>query len=226
MRSSSINSRMAAQRSHSLTRRWTSGRDMRRRSGRGGKCGPRPPAPFALLPLAPFQPDQKTVAQHHRERMPMKAIPAPPLILIPAQLRFGFLMILLHPVATVRILHQHGQGRVCREVTPEILPVPVLPPSGALPNQPADVAGALTIDPPAAQGKKLGSPPACGPCAPRDRLPVLERLRRQHVISPPPRALVPASQRHAEIGPHRYHMALPSLLQAIEEIGMVSVIGI
>ena len=39
MRSNSINSRMAAQRSHSLPRRWTSGRGMRRRSGRGGKSG-------------------------------------------------------------------------------------------------------------------------------------------------------------------------------------------
>ena len=54
MRSNSINSRMAAQRSHSLTRRWTSGRDMRQRSGRGGKCGPRPPVPFAVLSLSPF----------------------------------------------------------------------------------------------------------------------------------------------------------------------------
>src|SRR2546427_7897862 len=191
MRSSSINSRRAAQRSHSLTRRWTSGRGLRRRSGRGGKCGPRPPAPFAVLPLAPFQPDQKTVAQHHRDRMPMKALPAPPLILIPAQFRFGFLMILLHPVAAVGILHQHGQGRVCREVTPEILPIPGLASSGALPNQPADVAGALAIDPPAAQGEKLGPPPARGPPAPRHRLPVPERRRRPHLIAPPPRALPP-----------------------------------
>src|SRR2546425_10515577 len=197
MRSSSINSWMAAQRSHSLTRRWTSGRGLRRRSGRGGKCGPRPPAPFAVLPLAPFQPDQKTVAQHHRDRMPMKAIPAPPLILIPAQFRFGFLMILLHPVAAVGILHQHGQGRVCRGVTPEIFPIPGLASSGALPNQPADVAGALALDPPAAQGEKLCPPPARGPRAPRDRFPVLERPRPPHVIGPPHPALPPPAHRHA-----------------------------
>src|SRR5215470_11323875 len=104
MSSNSINSRMAAQRSHSLTRRWSCGSGTRRRSGRGGKSGPRPPTHLAALPLPPFQPHQKTIAQHYGDGVAMKAIPAPPLILIPAQLGFGFLMILLHPVATVGIL--------------------------------------------------------------------------------------------------------------------------
>src|SRR5215831_14369792 len=148
MRSNSINSRMAARRSHSLTRRWTSGSGTRRRSERGGKSGPRPPAHFAVLPLPPFQPDQKTVAQHHREGVPMKAVPTPPLILIPAQLCFRFFMILLHPVAAMRILDPHGQRCSSREVTPEILPVSVLAPGGALPHQPANVADAITIHPP------------------------------------------------------------------------------
>ncbi len=129
MSPSSINARMAAPRSPSRTRRWTSGSGPRRRSGRGGKNGPRPTVPFALLPLAPFQPDQKTVAQQHRKRVPMNPPPAPPLILIPAQLRFRFLLIVLHPVAARRILDQHGQRRVGGEITPEILPVPVLAPA-------------------------------------------------------------------------------------------------
>src|SRR5712692_11100622 len=123
MSANAINSRTAAQSSHSLTRRWTSGSGTRRRSGRGGKSGPRPPAHLAALPLPPFQPDQKTIAQHPRDGVPMKPIPAPPLILIPPQLRFRFFMILLHPVATVRILDHHGQRRRGREVTPAILPV-------------------------------------------------------------------------------------------------------
>src|SRR2546427_803346 len=189
MRSSSINSRRAAQRSHSLPRRWTSGRGLRRRSGRGGKCGPRPPAPFAVLPLAPFQPDQKTVAQHHRDRMPMKAIPAPPLILIPAQFRFGFLMILLHPVAAVGILHQHGQGRVCREVTPEILPIPGLASSGALPNQPADVAGGPPLPPPAPPRGEHWPPPP--PCPSPARAPAGAAWRPR----PPPAADIAVSPR-------------------------------
>src|SRR5229473_687637 len=194
MSANAINSRTAAQRSHSLTRRWTSGGGTRRRSGRGGKSGPRPSAPCSLLPLPPFQPDQKTVAQHHRVRMPMKPVPAPPLILIPAQLRFGFLMILLHPVAPMGILDQHGQRRRDREVTPEIFPVPPLTASGALPNQPAAMPGTLAIDPPAAQRQKLRSPPALGPLAPRDGLPVPEQVRRQCGIGPEHGALQPASQ--------------------------------
>src|SRR5690242_3951821 len=143
MSSNSINSRMAAQRSHSLTRRWTSGRGVRRRSGRGGKSGPHPSAHFALLALAHFQPHQKSIAQHHGDGVAMKAIPAPSLILFPAQLGFGFLMILLVPVAAVGIFDHPGQRRGGREVTPEILPVPVLAPAGALPNQPAHMAAAI-----------------------------------------------------------------------------------
>src|SRR3989442_3905379 len=91
-------------------------------------CG----APARTLPARP----ENCSSASPCDRMPMKAIPAPPLILIPAQFRFGFLMILLHPVAAVGILHQHGQGPGCREGTPEILPIPRLAPSGAFPNQP------------------------------------------------------------------------------------------
>src|SRR5262252_1790339 len=133
MSSNSINSRMAAQRSHSLKRRWSSGNGRRRRSGRGGKSGPRAPAQLAALALPPFQPHQKTIAQHHGDGVAMKAIPAPSLILIPAQLGFGFLMILLDPVAAVRILDHPGPRHGSREITPEILAVPMLAPSGALP---------------------------------------------------------------------------------------------
>src|SRR5215471_15791892 len=116
MRPDAINSRMAAQR-HSLSWRWTSGSGIRRRSGRGGKSAPRASAHCALLALAHFQPHQKTIAQHDGDGMAMKAIPAPSLILIPAQLGFGFLMILLDPVATVRILDHSGQRHGGREIT-------------------------------------------------------------------------------------------------------------
>jgi hypothetical protein len=118
MRPDASNSRTAAQRSHSLSRRWTSRNGIRRRFRRGGKGAPQASAHFALLALSHFQPHQKTIAQHYGDGVAMKAIPAPPLILIPAQFRFGFLMILLDPVATVRILDHHGQRRRGREVTP------------------------------------------------------------------------------------------------------------
>src|SRR6516162_661006 len=109
MRPDAINSRMAAQRNPSLGRRWSAGSGIRRRSARGGKSGPRPSAHFALLALSHFQPHQKTIAQHYGDGVAMKAIPAPSLILIPAQFGFGFLMILLDPVAAVRILDHHGR---------------------------------------------------------------------------------------------------------------------
>src|SRR5262249_7067297 len=139
MSSNSINSRMAARRNHSLTRRWTSGRGIRRRSGRGGKSRPRASAPAASLAFPPFQPHQKTIAQHYGDGVAMKAIPAPSLILIPAQLGFSFLMILLDPVAAVGILEHPGQRRGGREITPEILPVPVLAASRAFPHQPPPI---------------------------------------------------------------------------------------
>src|SRR6516165_3516224 len=157
MSSNSINSRMAARRSHSLTRRWSSGSGTRRRSGRGGKSRPRPSAHCALLALPPFQPHQKTIAQHHCDGVAMKAIPASSLILIPAQLGFSFLMILLNPVAAVGILDHPGQRRGGREITPEILPVPVLAAAGALPQQPAYMAAAIAI-PPASSAARQTSP--------------------------------------------------------------------
>jgi hypothetical protein len=216
MRPDTINSRMAAQRNHSLTRRWTSGSGVRRRSGRGGKNRPWTSAHYALLPLAPFQPDQKTIAQHHHNGVPMKTIPA----------SFS----LLHDTAPPSGYDGHTRpaqpGGIRGEITPVVFPVPVLAPAGALPHQPAYMAGAIAIDPPAAQRHKLGAPPPLGPAAPGDRVPDWPRLRRQHGSGPPHRALRPAPPRYAEISPHRHHMALPALLQPVKEVGIIPVISI
>src|SRR5215469_2525017 len=217
---------MAAQRNHSLSRRWTSGSGTRRRSGRGGKSGPWASAHFALRTLAHFQPYQKTIAQHYADGVAMKAIPASSLILVPAQLGFGFLMILLDPVAAMGILDHPGPWCGGREVAPEILPVPMLAASGALPKQPAAMAAAITIHPPAAQRAKLRPPPACGPCAPRNRLPVLARLRRQHRIGPPHRAGWPRLQSHTKTGPYSGHIAFPACFQAVEEMRIIAVISV
>jgi hypothetical protein len=75
MSSKSINSRRAAQRSHSLTRRWSSGSGTRRRSGRGGKSGPQVSSHLAQLPFPRFQPDQKTIAQHYGDGVAMPSRP-------------------------------------------------------------------------------------------------------------------------------------------------------
>src|SRR5215831_8386763 len=226
MSSNSINSRRAAQRSHSLTRRWSCGSGTRRWSGRGGKSGPQPSAPLSSLPLPPFQPHQKTIAQHYGDGVAMKTIPAPSLILIPAQLGFSFFMILLDPVATVSILNHRGQRCRGQEITPEILPVPVLVPSGALSEQPADMAATIAIDPPAAQCHKFGPPPAFGPCAPRNGLPILKRLRRQHYIGPLHQTGWPTPQGHTKTGPYGGHVTFPACFQTVEEVGIIAVISV
>src|SRR5215472_17550636 len=226
MSSNSSNSRMAAQRSHSLRRRWSSGNARRRRSGRGGKSGARTSAPPASLALPPFQPHQKTIAQHDGDGVAMKTIPAPSLILIPAQLGFGFLMILLNPVATVGILDHRGQRHGGREITPELLPVPVLAPSGALSKQPAHMAAAIAIHPPAAQRAKLRPPPACGPFTPGDGLPVLKWLCRQHCIGPQHRTGLSLPQAHTKTGPYCGHVAFPAFLQTVEEMRIIAVISV
>src|SRR5688572_17373676 len=93
-------------RSHRATSRWTAGKARRRRSGRGGKriAGATTLALTASLPQ--FQPDQKAVGQHDRHRMPMKAGPEAPLILIPPQLPLGFLVELLDRIPPMRIAGQ------------------------------------------------------------------------------------------------------------------------
>src|SRR6516165_5625156 len=122
-------------------------------------------------------------------------------------------MILLDPVAAVGILDHGGQRRRGREITPEILPVPVLAATGALPHQPAHMAAASAIHPPAAQRDKLRPPPAFGPFTPRHGLPVLARLRRQHRIGPEYRTGWSPPQAHTKTGPYRSHIAFPALFQ-------------
>src|SRR4030095_8286225 len=148
MRSSSINSRTASRRSHSLTLRCTSGSGILRRSGRGGKSGARTPAPWSLLAFVPLQPDQKTEAQHDGDRLAMKAIPATALILIPSQFRFRFFMILLDPVAPMRILDHHREWGGSGEVAPEVFPVSARSASGTLTDEPAAVSPSITVHAP------------------------------------------------------------------------------
>jgi len=197
-----INSRIAACRSPSLTRRWTSGSERRRRSGRGGKSGSWPPAPRALPTAVRFHPDQKTIAHHDQHGLAMKPVPAAPLVLIPAQLRFCLLLLLLHPVAAMGILAQHPQGRRGREVTPEILPIPLLPPARPVPDQLPPVARALPIHPPAAQGQNLSPPPPFGPFTPRAAVPRAPGVQGQPLLGSADRAVVAPAQHAPETGPH------------------------
>lgn len=101
---SSSDSRIASKRSQSLTQRCTWGSVSRRRSGRGGKRRAWPSDLRLILALAKLQPDQKTVSQHHRYGVAMEAVPASPLMLIPAQFAFRLFVVLLDPVTAMCLL--------------------------------------------------------------------------------------------------------------------------
>ena len=99
-----------------------------------GKRAPWSARAGSLLSLLPLLPDQKTVRQHHTHRVPVKARPQPPLILVPAQQTFGLFVILLHPMPTVRVLHHPLQPYLRTEVAPVVPPLAV---GGILTDQPA-----------------------------------------------------------------------------------------
>src|SRR3954452_13667158 len=182
MSSRDSNSLAASSRSQSHTWRCSSGRDTRRRSGRGGKSPPRSSragAPPALLPLVP---DQKAVRQHHADRVPVEARPQPPLVLVPAQQPLRFLVILLHPVPPMGILHHLLQRRVRAEVAPEVTPLLV---AAILPDQPADPARAVRPHPPAADRHEPPTQPALAAFTPVDGPPRSLALGGDHRVGPP-----------------------------------------
>src|SRR5271157_882532 len=112
---------------HLRQRHPTSVRPRGKRASRSAHAG-------SLLALLPLLPDQKTVRQHHTHRVPVKARPQPSLVLVPAQQTFGLLVILLHPVPTVRVLHHPLQRHLRTEVAPVVPPLAV---GGILTDQPA-----------------------------------------------------------------------------------------
>src|SRR3954452_2047283 len=125
MNSRKTNSLAASWRSQSQIRRWTWGRGVRRGSARGGKTRRRSSGAGWLLPFAPFLPHQEAVGQHHADRVAVEAMPPPPLVLVPAQEPLGFLVVLLHPVPTVRVLHHRLQRHPRAEVAPVVPPLAI-----------------------------------------------------------------------------------------------------
>jgi hypothetical protein len=111
-------------RSHRATSRCTAGSVLRRYVGRGGKrvASATLSRVAALVPL--FQPDQKTIGQHHGHGMPMKSRPQAALVLVPAQLPLGLFMELLDGMAPVGIPGQLCQCGLRRQVAPMVLGPP------------------------------------------------------------------------------------------------------
>src|SRR5919201_913580 len=171
-------------RNHRATSRWTAGSECLRRSGRGGKRVAGAPPALLAAALPPLQPDQNTVGQYHRDRLPVEARPHPPLVLVPTQVPFGRLMELLHgmpPVGIARQLFQRGRGR---QVTPGVFPLFGLAWCGTLAQQPALVPLSITRDAPARHGHKLLAQPPCGALPPATRAPLPAGHGLEQLIPP------------------------------------------
>lgn len=168
---------------------------------RGGKSTPC--QAVSILALLPFEPNQQAVGEHHQDRVAMKTIPASPLILVPAELGFGFFVILLDPVAPMGILDHANPCRSGRKIAPEIFPGPALPPRRTLANQPAEMTRAIAVDPVTTSGNKFRPQRPLGALAPVKRLPGPRRFALQQRIDPLPGVAARASLGHREVRPHR-----------------------
>ena len=186
MSSRNSNSLAASSRSQSQIRRWTSGRG--RPSAvrpRGKKPGGGVPA-GSLLPLLPLLPHQETVRQHHQHRVAVEAPstagpgtgPSPATPWPPREL--------LHPVTPVRVLHHPLQRHFRPEVAPVVLP---LASEASSPISQPSARRARRRHPPAAERDEAA--PSASPCCPRasGSSATSRRLRRQHRLGPPSRAV-------------------------------------
>ncbi len=219
-------SRRASRRSQSTTWRWISGRDTRRRSGRGGKSPPGATTTPPGLPRLPFLPDQGAVGQHHRRRMPMGPGPHPPLILVPAQEPLGLLVEPLHPVASVGVLDPLSQRHPRPEVAPVVLPAPLLARRRPLADQPTEVSPAVRGHTPAPQGREPTPQPALAAFPPADGPPGRARQRLQQHLGPLARLGPPTAADHREVAADGHHVTLMPLLQAGQEVGVIAVVGV
>src|SRR5713226_4295045 len=169
--------------------------------------------PSAAPVLTGTQQHQKAVRHTDEQGMAMKAVPQPPFILIPAQLPFGLLVELLDGMPLVRNTDQELQAHLGTRIAEIVLPLPLLPPGGALPNQPPIDASAFRTGPPAAPADKLLAQAPTAPLAPVDRLPGTLGQAAEHGVGPLHAGIRSAGQLDAEITGHRDHVELVPTLQ-------------
>src|SRR5271166_519220 len=187
-----------------------------------GKRAPWSARADSLLSLLPLLPDQKTVRQHYAHRVPVKARPQPSLILVPAQQTFGLFVILLHPMPTMRVLYHPLQRYLRTEVAPVVPPLAV---GGILTDQPARTTMPRGRHAPATLPDKAPAHPALASLPPGYRAPRPRRLRPHQDVGPSRRPAAPR-QRHGEVGADGDHVVLSALLQAVQEVGVVAVVGV
>src|ERR671915_2019393 len=201
-------------RSHRATSRWTAGSERRHGSGRGGNRVARATLAGLATALAYLQPDQKTVGQHHRDRVPVEAGPEATLILVPSHLPFGLLMEPLDGIAPMGIPGQLFQCGSSRQVAPVELPLLRLASGGPLPDQPAFVPLPATGHPPAAYRHELLAQPPFGALPPANCAPLPTGDGVQQLVRPPHWGHHLGSYAHLEVCPHRDHIRLLPCLQA------------
>src|ERR671917_54932 len=158
--------------------------------------------------------------------MAVEARPQTALILIPAQLLFGFFMELLNGMATMRIVDQLLQRSRGRQVAPVELALFGLTTSRPLAQQPADMGLALSRQTPGPYSHKLLAQPALGAVAPADGAPLTLGQRCQHLIGPLACRRAATLGTYLKIAPHRHHIAFVSLLQPRQEMGVVAIVGV
>jgi hypothetical protein len=179
-----------------------------------GHAVTRTPASLSLVALAHLQPDQKTIGQHHRDGMAVKAGSQQPLVLVPLQLPFGLFMKLLAHILPMgiagQLVHRGRRG----QVAPVVFPLLGLPTGGTLAGQPSNISRAIADDPPTAHRHKLLAQPACGPLPPADRAPLPARQGLDELLGARRRAHrlpLPTSPAIRALPPHNARFGLPSL---------------
>jgi hypothetical protein len=170
-RSVVIHHRSAWWRSHGATSRCTAGSVQRCRSGRGGKRIAWATSSRTVLSVSQLLPEQKAVCPHRPARMPMKARPQPPLVLIPAPLTCGLCMALLDGLAALGNVHQRLPGRRGWQIAPIVRAFLRRPAGGPLPQQPANAGLVFRRQAPTPQCPALLAQPPRGPVSPADGAP-------------------------------------------------------
>ena len=222
-----MSSVMASSNNASHTCRWMAANERRRRSGRGGKGPTRaPPCRRLLLPRLPLLPHQKAVAQHDQRRVAMEAMPQAALVLIPPQLIFGILVKALDVVPAMRIFHQHLQWRGSGKIAPVVGRIAWGSRQRAFTDQPSPLPLALPVLAPRAQRMKFGCQPAAAPFAPADCAPAATRPCGHDRIHALQSLLRCSGNRHAEVGSDGDDILLVAGFQAIEKVGVVTIVRI
>src|SRR4029453_17264164 len=223
MSSSNSSCLAACQRSQSQVRRCTSGRDRRRRSGRGGKRPAWPATPALLRPLLHFLPDQETVSQHPPHRVAIEARPQPSLILVPAQETLGLLVILLHPVPPVRVTHHLVQRYRWPQVAPVVAPLAI---GTVFTDQPTGPTLSVALHTVTAHRHERRLQPALAALAPPHASPRPRRLRRYHRLGSLARHAGAPLQGYGEVTTHGNHVTLTPQVQPIQKVRVVAVVGV